>query len=59
MLIMLIDHTRDYVTRDVMSVDPLTLATTTPLLYFTRWSTHACAPGFCPHGPFANATVHK
>jgi|SoiMethySBSTD1v2_1073268.scaffolds.fasta_scaffold130971_2 uncharacterized membrane protein len=46
MVIMLIDHTRDYVHRDGMSVDPLALATTTPLLYFTRWITHLCAPGF-------------
>ena len=46
MVIMLIDHTRDYVHRDGLAVDPLALATTTPLLYFTRWITHLCAPGF-------------
>jgi Predicted membrane protein len=46
MVIMLIDHTRDYVHRDGLSGDPLNLATTTPLLYFTRWITHLCAPGF-------------
>lgn len=46
MVIMLIDHTRDYVHRDGMTIDPLALATTTPLLYFTRWITHLCAPGF-------------
>jgi uncharacterized membrane protein len=46
MVIMLIDHTRDYVHRDGLSIDPLALATTTPLLYFTRWITHFCAPGF-------------
>jgi len=46
MIIMLIDHTRDYVHRDGLSVDPLALATTTPLLFFTRWITHVCAPGF-------------
>lgn len=46
MVIMLIDHTRDYVHRDGLSVDPLNLATTTPLLYFTRWITHLCAPAF-------------
>jgi uncharacterized membrane protein len=46
MVIMLIDHTRDYVHRDGLTVDPLALATTTPLLYFTRWITHLCAPGF-------------
>src|SRR5690242_11175597 len=46
MVIMLIDHTRDYVHRDGLAVDPLALATTTPALYFTRWITHLCAPGF-------------
>ena len=46
MVVMLIDHTRDYVHRDGLSGDPLALATTTPLLYFTRWITHFCAPGF-------------
>lgn len=46
MVIMLIDHVREWVYRDGMSVDPLALATTTPILYFTRWITHLCAPGF-------------
>ena len=46
MVIMLIDHTRDYVHRDGLSVDPLNLATTAPFLYFTRWITHFCAPAF-------------
>jgi uncharacterized membrane protein len=46
MVIMLIDHTRECVHRDGLSIDPLALATTTPLLYFTRWITHLCAPGF-------------
>jgi len=46
MVIMLIDHTRDYVSRDGLTVDPLAWATTTPILYFTRWITHLCAPGF-------------
>jgi uncharacterized membrane protein len=46
MVIMLLDHTRDYVHREGLYSDPLDLATTTPLLYFTRWITHLCAPGF-------------
>ncbi|MEO7995794.1 MAG: heparan-alpha-glucosaminide N-acetyltransferase domain-containing protein [Gemmatimonadaceae bacterium] len=46
MVIMLIDHTRDFVHRDGMGTDPMALATTTPILYFTRWITHFCAPGF-------------
>lgn len=46
MVIMLIDHVREWVHRDGMSIDPLALASTTPLLYFTRWITHLCAPAF-------------
>jgi uncharacterized membrane protein len=46
MVIMLLDHTRDYVHHAGLYSDPLDLATTTPLLYFTRWITHLCAPGF-------------
>jgi uncharacterized membrane protein len=46
MVIMVLDHTRDWVHRTGLTGDPLNLATTTPLLYFTRWITHLCAPGF-------------
>ena len=46
MIIMLLDHTRDWVHREGLTGDPLNLATTTPLLYVTRWITHLCAPGF-------------
>jgi len=46
MIIMLLDHARDLVYREGLTGDPLDLATTTPLLYFTRWITHLCAPGF-------------
>lgn len=46
MVIMLLDHTRDFVHRGGLYSDPLNLATTTPLLYITRWITHLCAPGF-------------
>ena len=44
MLIMAIDHVRDNFLRG--SPDPTDLATTTPLLFFTRWITHFCAPAF-------------
>lgn len=43
MVIMALDHVRDYFHQ---SGDPLDLATTTPLLFFTRWITHFCAPVF-------------
>ncbi|HEV3411163.1 MAG TPA: heparan-alpha-glucosaminide N-acetyltransferase domain-containing protein [Puia sp.] len=44
MLIMAIDHCRDHLLKD--HPDPTDLATTTPLLFFTRWITHFCAPVF-------------
>ena len=46
MIIMALDHTRDFFHIQGMTGDPLNLATTTPLLYFTRWITHFCAPVF-------------
>ena len=44
MLIMAIDHVRDALHRGHPS--PTDLAMTTPLLFFTRWITHFCAPTF-------------
>lgn len=46
MIIMALDHTRDFFHKEGMTGDPLNLATTTPILYFTRWITHLCAPIF-------------
>lgn len=46
MIIMALDHTRDFFHQGVMTADPLNPATTTPMLYFTRWITHFCAPAF-------------
>ncbi len=46
MVIMALDHVRDYFHITAFTDDPLNLATTTPLLYFTRWITHFCAPIF-------------
>src|SRR6187399_3319842 len=46
MIIMALDHTRDFFHAQAMSEDPLNPATTTPILYFTRWITHFCAPVF-------------
>jgi uncharacterized membrane protein len=46
MIIMALDHTRDLFHEGAFSGDPLNPATTTPILYFTRWITHLCAPTF-------------
>jgi len=47
MVIMLLDHTREFVHHDAVNFqEPTNLLTTTPILFFTRWVTHFCAPIF-------------
>jgi uncharacterized membrane protein len=46
MVIMALDHVRDYFHIGSNLDDPLNLATTSPALFFTRWITHLCAPIF-------------
>lgn len=46
MIIMALDHTRDFFHAGAMSQSPTDLATTTTALFFTRWITHFCAPVF-------------
>ncbi len=43
-VIMAIDHVRDYVTN--VRIDALDLDQTNEALFFTRWITHFCAPAF-------------
>ncbi|MEO6633300.1 MAG: heparan-alpha-glucosaminide N-acetyltransferase domain-containing protein, partial [Mucilaginibacter sp.] len=46
MLIMTLDHTRDFFHFQGPQYNPTNMATTTVLLFFTRWITHYCAPVF-------------
>lgn len=45
-VLMVLDHVRDFFHSSGYAFDPLDLARTTPLLYATRWITHVCAPTF-------------
>jgi len=46
MIIMCLDHVRDYFHTDALKYDPLDLSQTSVLLFFTRFITHYCAPTF-------------
>src|SRR6187549_1378743 len=46
MVIMALDHVRDFFHIHGFDDDPLNLKTTSPALYATRWITHFCAPVF-------------
>ena len=46
MIIMALDHVRDYFHYGSFFIDPTNLDTTTPMLFFTRFITHFCAPVF-------------
>jgi len=46
MVLMAIDHIRDYLARSAMQFLPTDLNRTTAAIFFTRWITHFCAPVF-------------
>jgi uncharacterized membrane protein len=46
MVVMMLDHTRDFVHNAVYQFPPEDLSRTNVALFFTRWITHFCAPVF-------------
>lgn len=45
-VIMALDHTREFTNSSGWAFNPLSPDDSTPLLYLTRWITHLCAPTF-------------
>jgi uncharacterized membrane protein len=46
MVLMVVDHAREYSAGPGLVSDPMDLAVTSPLLFVLRWASHFCAPVF-------------
>jgi uncharacterized membrane protein len=46
MILMALDHVRDFFHAGAMTYSPTDLTRSTPILFFTRWITHFCLPVF-------------
>jgi uncharacterized membrane protein len=46
MIVMVLDHTRDFVHEAAFRFDPVDVTQTDPATFFTRWITHFVAPAF-------------